>query len=288
MYKENYGNIPNKDKINYYLIEDNQNIGAWVRRSKIIGKTAKMMAKELGLDKDIAFACGSLFEIGKKENKNNLEKNIRGFYILRKESYFFPAKTNLSHSFIIKDIDSYVGEDNLEEKYKKMIKNFLLSYTYTDYDKLIQVLDNSITDKYIGIEKYQKYLKEKYKKIPYEKERLKILESYQKYFENKLKNPIEYYVNKNIKKWNDSKQIRFERVVFCLYKPPQLDWGVSIALAMITKQKYLSDIINLRSANCKIKKVNEVLNDTHSLSHTKWSCKYYHDRDQWNGSLLGI
>ena len=100
MYKENYGNIPNKDKINYYLIEDNQNIGAWVRRSKIIGKTAKMMAKELGLDKDIAFACGSLFDIGKKENKNNLEKNIRGFYILRKESYFFPAKTNLSHSFI--------------------------------------------------------------------------------------------------------------------------------------------------------------------------------------------
>ena len=219
MYKENYGNIPNKDKINYYLIEDNQNIGAWVRRSKIIGKTAKMMAKELGLDKDIAFACGSLFEIGKKENKNNLEKNIRGFYILRKESYFFPAKTNLSHSFIIKDIDSFIGEDNLEEKDKKIIKNFLLFHTYTDYDKLIQVLDNSITDKYIGIEKYQKYLKEKYKKIPYEKERLKILESYQKYFENKLKNPIEYYVNKNIKKWNDSKQIRFERVVFCLYKP---------------------------------------------------------------------
>lgn len=210
MYKENYGNIPNKDKINYYLIEDNQNIGAWVRRSKIIGKTAQMMAKELGLDKDIAFACGSLFEIGKKENKNNLEKNIRGFYILRKESYFFPAKINLSHSFIIKDIDSFIGEDNLEEKDKKIIKNFLLSHTYTDYDKLIQVLDNSITDKYIGIEKYQKYLKEKYKKIPYEKERLKILESYQKYFENKLKNPIEYYVNKNIKKWNDSKQIRFE------------------------------------------------------------------------------
>ena len=135
-----------------------------------------------------------------KENKNDLEKNIRGFYILRKESYFFPAKINLSHSFIIKDINSYVGEDNLEEKDKKIIKNFLLSYIYTDYDKLIQVLDNSIKDDYIGIEKYQKYLKEKYKKIPYEKERIKILESYQKYFENKLKNPIEYYVNKNIKK----------------------------------------------------------------------------------------
>ena len=287
MYKENYGNIPNKDKINYYLIEDNQNIGAWVRRSKIIGKTAKMMAKELGLDKDIAFACGSLFEIGKKENKNNLEKNIRGFYILRKESYFLKEKTNLSHSFIIKDIDYYVGEDNLEEKDKKIIKNFLLSYTYTDYDKLIQVLDNSIRDKYIGIEKYQKYLKEKYKKIPYEKERLKILESYQKYFENKLKNPIEYYANKNIKKWSDSKQIRFERVVFCLYKPP-VRLGSQYSFSNDNQTKIPQWYNKFEVCQLQNKKINEVLNDTHSLSHTKWSCKYYHDRDQWNGSLLEI
>lgn len=196
MYKENYGNIPNKDKINFYLIEDNKNLGPWVTRSKIIGKSAKIIGKELGLDEDITFACGSLFDIGKKEKKNGLENNLRSFHILRNESYFFPAKIAISHSFILKDINSYLGEMNLKEKDIITIKNLLLSYSYTDYDKLIQVLDNSITDNYLGIEKKQEILKEKYGKIPFEDERLKKLIEYEKYFENKLKNPIEYYVNK--------------------------------------------------------------------------------------------
>lgn len=195
MYKENYGNIPNKDKINFYLIEDNKNLGPWVTRSKIIGKSAKIIGKELGLDEDIAFACGSLFDIGKKEKKKGLENNLRSFHILRNESYFFPAKIAISHSFILKDINSYLGEMNLKEKDIITIKNLLLSYSYTDYDKLIQVLDNSITDIYVGIEKKQEVLKEKYGKIPFEDERLKKLKEYEKYFENKLKNPIEYYVN---------------------------------------------------------------------------------------------
>lgn len=196
MYKENYGNIPNKDKINFYLIEDNKNLGPWVTRSKIIGKSAKIIGKELDLDEDLAFACGSLFDIGKKEKKNGLENNLRSFHILRNESYFFPAKIAISHSFILKDINSYLGEMNLKEKDIIIIKNLLLSYSYTDYDKLIQVLDNSITDNYLGIKKKQEILKEKYGKIPFEDERLKKLKEYEKYFENKLKNPIEYYVNK--------------------------------------------------------------------------------------------
>ncbi|MDU6065062.1 MAG: phosphohydrolase, partial [Anaerococcus sp.] len=175
MYKENYGNIPNKDKINFYLIEDNKNLGPWVTRSKIIGKSARIIGKELGLDEDIAFACGSLFDIGKKEKKNGLENNLRSFHILRNESYFFPAKIAISHSFILKDIKSYLGEINLKEKDIIIIKNLLLSYSYTDYDKLIQVLDNSITDTYLGIEKKQEILKEKYGKIPFEDERLKKL-----------------------------------------------------------------------------------------------------------------
>lgn len=196
MYKKKYGNIPNKDKINFYLIEDNENLGPWVTRSKTIGKSAKIIGKEIGLDEDIAFACGSLFDIGKKEKKVGLENNFRSFHILRNETYFFPAKIAISHSFIIKDINSYLGEINLEEKYINTIKNLLLSYSYNDYDKLIQVLDNSITDTYVGIEKKQEILKEKYKKIPFEEERLKKLKEYEKYFENKLKKPIGYYVNK--------------------------------------------------------------------------------------------
>lgn len=193
MYKDKFGNIPNKDKINYYLIESNENLGPWVRRSKLIGKTAKTIAKELNLDPDIAYACGSLLDIGKRENKKDLDQIITGFNILRNESYFFPARITITSKFIIKDIDSFDGKINIEKKDEKKLENLLKTYKYNDYDKLIQLLDKSILESYVGVENYykdkigDKYLEEKIKK----------LNQYQKYFEEKLKNPIKYYVDQN-------------------------------------------------------------------------------------------
>lgn len=193
MYKKNYGNIPNKDKIHYYLIEDNDNLGAWVSHSKLIGKTARAIAKDINLDPDIAYAVGCLHDIGKKNNKKGLAHTIEGFHILRNETYFFPAKIAISHSFIIKNIESYVGDKNIKKNQIKTIKNLLKSYEYNVYDKLIQVLDNSILNSYIGIDEKQKYLKEKYGDIPFEKERVDILKGYEEEFEGRLNNDIGSY-----------------------------------------------------------------------------------------------
>lgn len=193
MYKEKFGNIPNKDKINYYLIESNENLGSWVRRSKLIGKTAKTIAKELNLDPDIAYACGSLLDIGKKENKKDLDQIITGFNILRNESYFFPARITITSKFIIKDINSIDKKINIEKKDQKKLINLLKSYKYNDYDKLFQLLDNSILENYVGIEKYY----EDKLSDQYNLKKLRKLKEYEKYFEEKLKNPIKYYVDKN-------------------------------------------------------------------------------------------
>ena len=193
MYKDKFGNIPNKDKINYYLIESYQNLGPWVTRLKLIGKSAKMIGKELKLDPDIAYACGSLFEIGKKENKKDLAQIMTGFNILRNESYFFPARIAITSKFIIKDIKATDENFNIEKKDQKKLENLLKSYQYNDYDKLIQLLDKSILENYVGIENYYKDKKEDKEK------EIKILKDYQKYFEEKLKNPIKYYVDRNIR-----------------------------------------------------------------------------------------
>lgn len=193
MYKEKFGNIPNKDKINYYLVESNKNLGVWVRRSKLLGKSAKEIAKELNLDPDIAYACGSLLDIGKKENKKDLDQIITGFNILRNESYFFPARITITSKFIIKDINSFDKKINIEKKEQTKLENLLKTYKYNDYDKLIQLLDKSILENYVGIENYYKDKKEDQEKD----QKIKILKNYQKYFEEKLKNPIKYYVDKN-------------------------------------------------------------------------------------------
>lgn len=193
MYKEKFGNIPNKDKVNYYLIESNENLGPWVRRSKLIGKSAKLIAKELKLDPDIAYACGCLIDIGKKEDKKDLDQIMTSFNILRNESYFFPARITITSKFIIKDINSIDKKINIEKKDQKKLINLLKSYKYNDYDKLFQLLDNSILENYVGIEKYY----EDKLSDQYNLKKLRKLKEYEKYFEEKLKNPIKYYVDKN-------------------------------------------------------------------------------------------
>lgn len=194
MYKENYGNIPNWDKINYYLKEDNPNFGKWVKHSYLIGKTAKNMAEELGLDPDIAYAVGCLHDVGKYDKKKGARHIIRGFEILRSETYFFPARIAMTHSFLIKDVDSYSGKMNIKEKDKKFIEDYLFQIEYNDYDKLIQLLDGSIKYDYLGIEERARRTLEKHGDNGYYDIKIEKLKELENYFSQRLKYPISYYV----------------------------------------------------------------------------------------------
>lgn len=195
MYKEGYGNIANRDKIISYLEEGyNNNPGNWVLHSWIIGQTAKNMAKDLELDPDIAFACGALHDLGKSEAFDNAAHFIRGYKILRSDSYFFPARIALSHSFQIKNVDAYVGEWNVSDEEKDFVRDFLAYNDYNDYDLLIQLLDGLIKTEYLGIEKRAKGVLEKHGSNPYFEDRKKRLYELEQYFQKKLTKPIEKYM----------------------------------------------------------------------------------------------
>lgn len=193
MYKEKFGNIPNRDKIKYYLKESNKNLGSRVNHSLLIAKSAENIGKEIGLDPDICYAIGALHDIGKAENNKHAKHIIRGFEILREDSYFFPARIAITHAFTIKDIKSYSGKLNITSREKNIIENFLFQIEYNDYDKLIQLLDSSIKKEYLGIEKrVEKKLKKHEKDLFYD-EKLKKLKEIEEYFQKKLSYPIEYY-----------------------------------------------------------------------------------------------
>lgn len=195
MYKENFGNIANKDKIISYLEQGyKSNPGKWVLHSWIVGKTAQNMAKDLDLDPDIAFACGALHDIGKSTGAKEAESFYKGYKILRADSYLFPARIALSHKFPIKKVDSYLGEWNISEDKKDFVNDFIGYNDYNDYDLLIQYLDGVIESEYLGIEKSAEALAKKYANNPYfaaKKQRLYELEDY---FKNKLKQEIEKYL----------------------------------------------------------------------------------------------
>lgn len=195
MYKENFGNIPNKDKIISYLDQAyKNNPGKWVLHLWVIGNTAKNMAPELGLDPDVAFACGALHDIGKSTGAKDADHFFTSYKILRADSYFFPARIALTHSFQIKNVDSYVGDWNMEDEDKDFIRDFLTYNDYTDYDLLIQLLDGLIKTEYLGIEERARGVYENHGDNPYFEDRKKRLYALEEYFEARLSKPIAGYL----------------------------------------------------------------------------------------------
>ena len=195
MYKEEFGNIPNKDKVIAYLEEGYyKKPGKWVWHLWTVGKTAQNMAKDLGLDPDVAFACGALHDIGKMTGATEANHFYQGYKILRSDSYMFVAGIALSHSFQIKNVDAYVGSWNIGKEEKDFVADFIKYKAYTDYDLLIQLLDGLIKTEYLGIEARAKKVREKHGDNTYFEKRIERLYELQEYFQQRLKKPIENYM----------------------------------------------------------------------------------------------
>lgn len=197
MYKEDFGNIPNRDRVISYLTKAyKENPGDWIIHLWTIGMTARSMADELGLDKDIAFASGALHDIGMMTGAKGAAHFYEGYKILRSDSYFFPARIALSHSFQIKNVDAYVGEWNIGSEAKDFVSDFLKYTEYNDYDLLIQLLDGLIKTEYLGIEERASKVRAKHGYNPYFDKRIQRLYELEDYFQKRLAEPIKSYLPK--------------------------------------------------------------------------------------------
>ena len=193
MYKDGFGNIPNKDKVRNMLDEAfRANPGTWIIHSHIIGKTIEKIAREIGLDPEIAFAIGSLHDLGKAYGHLEMAHLMEGYRILRFESYFYPARIALGHGFVTDEISSYHGRANVSEKDQEFIKAYLKKRDLDIYEKLIILLDNLIEDTYLGLEEREKL--RNIPKTPDREKRLRILKAWQDEFEGILENPIKTYL----------------------------------------------------------------------------------------------
>ncbi|WP_299035497.1 HD domain-containing protein [uncultured Anaerococcus sp.] len=193
MYKDGFGNIPNKDKVRNMLDEAFKiGPGDWIIHSHIIGKTSEKIAKEIGLDPEIAYAAGALHDLGKGHGFKDLAHMMEGYRILRFESYFHPARIALGHGFVTDDFNSYHGDKNISHRDEEFLRAYLKKREIDPYEKLIILLDNLIKDKYLGLDE-----RENLRNIPKTKERvkrLKILNTWQEELESKLQNPIKDYL----------------------------------------------------------------------------------------------
>ena len=121
---------------------ESMNKGPWVEHSKVTARTAKEIAVNCpALDENSAFVLGLLHDIGRREGWTHLSHTLDGYKYLSQLGFDDAASICLTHSFPIKDIDTYHGEFDCSQDDLHFIQSFLCSASYSDYDRLIQLCD---------------------------------------------------------------------------------------------------------------------------------------------------
>lgn len=121
---------------------EKMNIGAWVAHSKVAANCAESIAEHCNdLDETHAYVLGLLHDIGRREGVTDLRHTVDGYNFMLAKGYDDCARICLTHSFPLKDINSYNGQNDCSREEFIFIRNFIENVEYDDYDKLIQLCD---------------------------------------------------------------------------------------------------------------------------------------------------
>lgn len=190
--------LPSEEEAERLLKEGFElNPGPWFDHSRVVADCAKKVALNCDdMNPDKAYIVGLLHDIGRRFGVTNLAHVIDGYHFLMNLGYDEAAKICITHSFAIKDINTYIGiADVPKEEYEETI--YLISnYIYDDYDRLIQLCDSiamangaaDLKTRMDDVEKRYGYYPENKRK-----EHFKIKD----YFENKMQKNLYQVVNEN-------------------------------------------------------------------------------------------
>jgi Predicted HD superfamily hydrolase involved in NAD metabolism len=119
------------------------NPGAWVSHSEVAGNCAKIIARQAGLDENIAYSIGLLHDIGRRYGVTDMRHIYDGYTFLNELGYIDYSRVCLTHSFPLecKDIACYIGTNDCTDEENSFMKDFLTNTDYDDYDFLIQLCD---------------------------------------------------------------------------------------------------------------------------------------------------
>lgn len=130
-----------KTAVNLLIEGEKLNPGQWKRHSEIAAECAEKIAKKCGLDKDRAFINSLLHDIGRREGKHAMRHVIDGYKFLTKLGFDGAARICLTHSFMLKNINEYLGEFDVSDGDLEFLKNYIDTAEYDDYDLLGQLCD---------------------------------------------------------------------------------------------------------------------------------------------------
>jgi hypothetical protein len=136
--------VPTIEEAKLLLLEGQKlNPGPWIEHSLNAGKAAELIARNCkDLNPEVALVFGMLHDIGIRYGVSYMKHILHGYNFAMEKGYYKLAKICLTHSFDCQDIRTCFGRwDYCNEEEYILIKNYIESAKYDDYDKLIQLCD---------------------------------------------------------------------------------------------------------------------------------------------------
>ena len=118
------------------------NPGPWEQHSISVAKNAKIIAEKTSvMDSDKAYVMGLMHDIGRRAGIKGILHIFDGYDYMMSIGQEVIADICLTHSFPIKDVDTFFGKYDCSSEQKKFLQQFLENRQYNNYDILIQLCD---------------------------------------------------------------------------------------------------------------------------------------------------
>lgn len=118
-----------------------RNPGPWIGHSESVAQNAKLIAQRCGLDAQKAYVMGLLHDIGRREGVSGIKHTFDGYAYMLEMGEKEIARICLTHSFPLKDVQTYIGAYDCTEGQLAFLRDFLEHTEQDDYDRLIQLCD---------------------------------------------------------------------------------------------------------------------------------------------------
>lgn len=116
--------------------------GPWEQHSISVAKNARLIAEKVeGMDCDKAYVMGLMHDIGRRAGIKGILHIFDGYDYMMSIKQEEIARICLTHSFPIKDVNTFFGKYDCSSEQKEFLAAFLKNSEYDNYDILIQLCD---------------------------------------------------------------------------------------------------------------------------------------------------
>lgn len=118
------------------------NPGIWEQHCISVGTNARLIAEKVpGMDSDNAYVMGLMHDIGRRAGVSGIRHIFDGYDYMRSIGQEEVARICLTHSFPMKDVNTFSGKYDCTPEQKAFLAEFIDRTTYDNYDMLIQLCD---------------------------------------------------------------------------------------------------------------------------------------------------